>query len=83
MPSVTRSRIRALRLNGERSAPADGEASEDPDALIKIGESIQRAFERLAHRAANNAMRSVFREMAEAYRRANKDVGLRWRDVNG
>ena len=83
MPSVTRPRTRTGRFYGQRPATADGGVPEDPDDLIDLGEAVQLAFERLANEAADNVMRNVYHEMAEAYRRANMDVGRRWRDVTG
>jgi hypothetical protein len=66
----------------------DGRASAtrgyyDPDALIDDGVAIEVGFDRLASAERDNLMQKVYHEMAEIYRRANKEVANLLRDVRG
>ena len=82
MPYVTRPPRRLALPAGEMSAAALAKCR-DPDMILAHGRAVQEALEQMAHAARDSVIRNVFLEMADAYRRANKDAGDRWRDVNG
>jgi hypothetical protein len=53
----------------------------DAEVLIEQAMSIEAAFEKMANAETDNAMRSVYMEMAAAFRRAVNDAYRTWRDA--
>ena len=79
MPSVSEFRQAARRREPERPKAQGGYY--DPEALIEQAHSVEAAFEKMANAETNNAMRSVYLEMAAAFRRAVNDAYRTWRDT--